>query len=38
MSYHYETQPLPNGLSWYAHFAPMWVHKVESAVTFVLGE
>ena len=25
--YHYETQPIPNPLSWYAHFAPRWFHK-----------
>lgn len=24
--YHYETQPLPNALSWYAHHAPRWLH------------
>jgi lipase maturation factor len=25
--YHYETQPLPNPLSWYLHHLPPWVHK-----------
>jgi len=25
--YHYETQPLPNPLSWYLHHAPRWFHK-----------
>src|SRR5437588_6090478 len=25
--YHYETQPLPNPLSWYFHHLPRWVHK-----------
>lgn len=24
--YHYETQPLPNGLSWFAHHWPRWFH------------
>ncbi len=24
--YHYETQPLPNSLSWFAHNAPRWFH------------
>jgi lipase maturation factor 1 len=24
--YHYETQPLPNGLSWFIHHAPRWFH------------
>ena len=26
--YHYETQPLPNPLSWYLHHAPRWTHKL----------
>ena len=26
--YHYETQPLPNPLSWYLHHSPPWTHKV----------
>jgi Lipase maturation factor len=25
--YHYETQPLPNPLSWYLHHSPRWTHK-----------
>jgi len=25
--YHYETQPLPNRLSWYLHHSPRWTHK-----------
>jgi hypothetical protein len=25
--YHYETQPLPNPLSWYFHHLPQWWHK-----------
>lgn len=25
--YHYETQPMPNPLSWYFHWLPQWVHK-----------
>lgn len=32
MLYHYETQPLPNPLSWYFHHLPVWVHK--GAVAF----
>ena len=31
MYYHYETQPLPNPISRYLHFAPHWFHKVETA-------
>src|SRR6266571_8756982 len=26
--YHYETQPLPNPLSWYLHQSPRWMHKL----------
>jgi hypothetical protein len=25
--YHYETQPLPNPLSWFFHHFPQWLHK-----------
>src|SRR5438445_1012890 len=25
--YHYETQPVPNPLSWWLHFRPHWFHK-----------
>jgi hypothetical protein len=27
MYYHYETQPLPNGLSWFFHWIPKLVHR-----------
>jgi hypothetical protein len=27
LNYHYETQPMPNPLSWYFHFAPEWTHQ-----------
>ncbi len=27
--YHYETQPIPNPLSWFFHFSPPWFHKLE---------
>jgi len=27
LEYHYETQPLPNPLSWYFHHLPLWWHK-----------
>lgn len=26
--YHYETQPIPNPLSWYFHTMPVWFHKM----------
>src|ERR1051325_8907072 len=29
--YHYETQPIPNPISRYLHFAPLWFHKFETA-------
>jgi hypothetical protein len=31
MYYHYETQPIPNPISRYLHFAPQWFHKIETA-------
>jgi hypothetical protein len=27
LDYHYETQPMPNPLSWYFHMGPEWTHK-----------
>jgi Lipase maturation factor len=30
MYYHYETQPIPNPISRYLHFAPQWFHKLET--------
>ena len=27
LDYHYETQPMPNPLSWYFHWAPAWTHR-----------
>jgi hypothetical protein len=30
MFYHYETQPIPNPVSRYLHFAPHWFHKIET--------
>jgi hypothetical protein len=27
LDYHFETQPMPNPLSWYFHWMPGWVHK-----------
>lgn len=28
LAYHYETQPLPTALAWYAHHMPLWFHKI----------
>lgn len=36
MTYHYETQPLPLWTAWYAHHAPLWVHKLEVIATFAI--
>src|ERR1700757_2952254 len=30
MAYHYEVQPIPNPISRYLHFAPLWFHKFET--------
>lgn len=27
LNYHYETQPMPNPLSWYFHWGPAWTHS-----------
>jgi predicted DCC family thiol-disulfide oxidoreductase YuxK len=27
LTFHYETQPLPTALAWYAHHLPLWLHK-----------
>ena len=27
LDYHYETQPMPNPLSWYFHWGPAWTHS-----------
>jgi len=34
--YHYETQPIPNPLSWYLHAAPRWFHVVGTAFNHVV--
>ena len=30
MEYHYETQPVPNPLSYYLHYTPTIVHTLET--------
>jgi len=43
LAYHYQTQPIPNAISWYAHRLPLWFHKwstlgmfaIELAVAFL---
>ncbi len=36
LSYHYETQPLPSPVAWYAYQLPLWFHQVSTAVTLVI--
>lgn len=36
LNYHFETQPLPTWLGWYAHHFPAWVHKSDTAAMFVI--
>lgn len=35
LDYHYETQPMPNPLSWYFHWAPEWTHKAGVLVNHI---
>jgi hypothetical protein len=34
--YHYETQPIPTPLAWYAHQLPAWFHKASTLGTFAI--
>ena len=36
LSVHYETQPLPTWIGWYAHQLPMWAHKISCVLMFVI--
>jgi hypothetical protein len=36
LSYHYETQPLPTPVAWYAHQLPLFLQKVSVVGTFVV--
>lgn len=36
LTYHYETQPLPTWIGWYAHQLPAWVQKSDAAVMFAI--
>lgn len=33
LAWHYETQPLPNPISWWLHRSPAWLHKTGVAFT-----
>ena len=35
LSYHYETQPLPNRIAWYVHHLPPWAQRLSTLGTFV---
>ncbi len=34
LQFHYETQPLPTPLAWYAHQLPAWFHELSAALMF----
>jgi lipase maturation factor 1 len=34
LTYHYETQPLPNWVAWYMHQLPAWFHRGSCALMF----
>ena len=36
LTYHYETQPLPTWMSWYAHHLPMWFHQASCLAMFII--
>jgi hypothetical protein len=36
LRYHYQTQPLPTPLSWYAHKAPLRFHQLSAAFMFAI--
>jgi hypothetical protein len=36
LTYHYWSQPLPNGLSWHVHHLPEWFHTISAAGMFFI--
>jgi predicted DCC family thiol-disulfide oxidoreductase YuxK len=36
LNYHFETQPLPTWIGWYAHHLPAWVHRSDTIAMFVI--
>ncbi len=36
LTFHFETQPLPTPLAWYAHQLPAWWHRLECVVMFMI--
>ena len=36
LNYHYETQPIPNGIAWFVHQFPEWIHSWSVVGTFAI--
>jgi hypothetical protein len=36
LDYHFETQPLPTWVGWYAHQLPGWAHRIQTAIMFAI--
>jgi len=36
MTFHYETQPIPTPVAWYAHQLPLWMHQASTAATLAI--
>ncbi len=36
LTYHYETQPLPTWIGWYAHQLPLWFQKLSATTMFTI--
>jgi lipase maturation factor 1 len=36
LTFHYQTQPLPTPLAWYAHHLPVWFQKATCALLFIV--
>jgi hypothetical protein len=36
LAFHYETQPLPTPIAWYAYQLPLWVQRVSTAATLAI--
>lgn len=36
LTYHYETQPLPTWIGWYAHQLPLWAHQASQGLMWAI--
>lgn len=36
VAYHYQSQPIPNTVAWYAHKLPMWFQKLSTLMMFII--